>query len=200
MIPFGGSSLRRLAKIHHSVIIASIVQIYFVQSRTTNSQDLTFDLWTVTLLTSIVQAFSLITACIPYLKPFMSALETGMIRADRGAPSAVPGFGYGNLSTKDYPNNGYFSKPVSKSQLSNIRMDNLGFSGVKKMGDAMGNRQTTTVTSKAPAPTSDSDNDSQTSQSKIIRKTVRWSVTEEPQIPPNTHLEYPSRIDFARGV
>ncbi len=193
--PLGGASLKRLANLHRSVVAATVVQIYFLQSRAGSSQDLTFDLWTVVLLSSMVQAVSFITACIPYLKPFMSALETGMIRADRGAPSALPGFGYGNRSTKDYLRYGDTSKPMSKAQLTDVRMSKLGFTGVKKLGD---HGQTTTVTSKIPSP--DSDNDSQTSQSKIIRKTVGSSVTEEHHIPPNTHLEYPSRTEIARAI
>jgi hypothetical protein len=180
---------------HRSVIAAVIVQLYFLQSRVAHSQDMTFDLWTVVLLTSIVQALCLITTCIPYLKPFMSALETGMLRAEIDAPSTMPGFGYANRFTKDYIKSGRSSKPASKSQLTDLRMSYMGFSGVKRTGD---HGQMTTISSKVPSP--DSDNDSQTSQSKIIRKTVGWSVTEEPQIPPNTHLEYPSRTDIARAV
>jgi hypothetical protein len=199
--PSGGTSYERLADSYRSVIAATIVQICFLRSRTASSQDLTFDLWTVALLTSIVQALSLIAACIPYLKPFMGALETGMIRVDGGAPSRGHVFGYGNRSTKEYMKYGNFSKPSSKpshSQLGNVRMDNLGFSGVKMLGDSMLNKQTAAVSTKGQSL--DSDNDSQTSQSKIIRKTIGWSVTEEPQIPPHTHLEFPSRTQYERAV
>ncbi|KAL8868547.1 MAG: hypothetical protein Q9174_004920, partial [Haloplaca sp. 1 TL-2023] len=49
-------------------------------------------------LGEVVLTLSLITACIPYLKPFMEALETGMMRANGGGPSQH-GFGYGHRST-----------------------------------------------------------------------------------------------------
>ena len=67
-------------------------------------------------------------------------------------------------------------------------MDTLGYAGEKDHGG----RQTTTISTKGHQRV-DSDEDSQTSQSRIIRKTVGWSVTEEPTVtpPPNTHLEYP---------
>ena len=127
----------------------------------------------------------------------MGALETGMIRADGGGPSGIHGFASGNRSNKIYMGYGTPSKNPSKpgrSQLSDVRMDSLGFSGVGRLGDKR--QQTAAVTSKGGTP--DSDNDSQTSQSKIIRKTVGWSVTEEPQIPPHTHLEPPTGNQYDR--
>ena len=41
--------------------------------------DPTFDLWLPTLAVQVIQNLSIITACIPYLKPFLESLETGML-------------------------------------------------------------------------------------------------------------------------
>lgn len=43
------------------------------------SQDFTLAQWLPVILNQTTVAMSYITACIPYLKPFMESLETGMI-------------------------------------------------------------------------------------------------------------------------
>jgi len=183
------------------VVVVTIVQICFLQTKAANSEDQTFDLWTVVLTTSIVQTLSLVAACIPYLKPFMVSLETGMLRADGGAQSRSHGFKYGIRSTDSYNKYRVSSKPSSKqsrSQLGDVRMDNLGFS---KLGDAIPSKQSAAATATDPNP--DWDNDSQSSQSNIIRKTVGWSVTEEkqePQIPPRAHSQQLSHKEYLRAA
>lgn len=178
------------------------VQVYFLNSRYAGSSDPTFDLWLVVLITEIVQSLSLITACIPYLKPFLQALETGMIRANGGAQIHGYGPGYGSGSSKRF-------KPLSskgnRGQLNGVRMNSLGYApGEGQFGTNLPNGQTVTVTSKRRA--GDSDGDSQSSESKIIKKTVGWSVTSDEgtiQLPPNTHLEYPPNGQngpYARAV
>lgn len=51
-------------------------------SKTILTLDPVFDLWTVVLCVQIVQAMSIITTCIPALKPFLDSLESGQLRAD----------------------------------------------------------------------------------------------------------------------
>lgn len=173
-----------------SVIAATVVQVYFLLNRTSGAYDLTYDPWIVVLLAEIVLTLSLVTACVPYLKPFMESLETGMIRASGGATSRGHGFGFGDRSTsgrsKQYGYATKLSNKPSKSQLSGVKMDSLGFAGEE--GKQHG-RVTATISADGRGR-ADSDEESQTSQSRIIRKTVGWSVTEEPQIssPPSTHL------------
>ncbi|KAL8685423.1 MAG: hypothetical protein Q9218_007773 [Villophora microphyllina] len=41
-----------------------------------------FDLWSSVVCVQFVQSLSIITACVPYLKPFFDSLESGMIRSD----------------------------------------------------------------------------------------------------------------------
>jgi len=123
-----------------------------------------------------------------------------MIRADGGAVSRGRGFGYGHNQhgAKKYGTSSRISIKPSRSQLGVMRMENLPYAGEKNPDVG---RQTATVSTKGHG--NDSDNDSQTSQSKIIRKTVGWSVTEEPTAitpPENIHSNYPSRTDYARAV
>lgn len=157
-------------------------------------------------MSSIVQAISLITACIPYLKPFMSALETGMIRANGGNPTLhsaiIPGFNYGkgNRSTKCYLKYGKGGESTSSpGQLSDVRLGSLGFSS--PLG-GKGRKDAATTTTDSKIGRKDSDADSQGSRSKIIRKTVGWSVTEEAQgVQPAVHLGFSSRGgDFSNVV
>ena len=186
----------------------TIVQLYLLNSRYADSSDPTFDMWLVVLTAEIVQSLSLITACIPYLKPFLEALETGMIRANGGAQIHGYGPGYGSGSGNRFKSYGPASKPSSKANrgpLSGVRMNNLGYApGGGQLGDDLPNRQTVTVTSRRQ--TGDSDGDSQSSESKIIKKTVGWSVTSDEgtiELPPNTHLEYPTNGQhgpYARAV
>lgn len=77
-------------------------------------------------------------------------------------------------------------------------METLPYAGEKNSDSS---RQTATVSAKGHG--NDSDNESQSSQSKIIRKTVGWSVTEEPTDitpPAKSHSNYLSRTDYARAV
>lgn len=183
------------------------MQIYYVQkgsSISEESHDPTFDLWQPILMGEVVITLSLVTACIPYLKPFLEALETGMMRADGGGVGRGRGFGYANSrhgGGKKYGSSSRISAKASRSQLSAMRMDNFGFAGEK---DAEHGHQTATVSAKGHGH--DSDNDSQTSQSKIIRKTVGWSVTEEPMhtattAPRDTPTDYALRNDdFVHAV
>jgi len=184
-------------------VAVTVVQIYYLQSGFTSARandDPTFDFWKLILMSEVVITLSLVTACIPYLKPFLEALETGMIRADGGAVSRGRGFGYGHSqnSLKKYGNSSRISNKPSRSQLSGLRMETLPYAGEKNSDSS---RQTATVSAKGHG--NDSDNESQSSQSKIIRKTVGWSVTEEPTdiIPPaKSHSNYLSRTDYARAV
>lgn len=46
------------------------------------SKDYTYASWPVVVCSEFVQVLSIVTACIPYLKPFFASLESGMIRTD----------------------------------------------------------------------------------------------------------------------
>lgn len=179
---------------------ATVVQIYYLQSGFTSTKannDPTFAFWKLMLMSEVVITLSLVTACIPYLKPFLEALETGMFRADGGAGTRDRGFGYRYAGNK-YGTSSRISAKPNRSQLGGLRMETLPYAGEK---NSESSRQTATVSAKGHG--NDSDNDSQSSQSKIIRKTVGWSVTEEPTTitsPSNTHSNYPSRTDYAHAI
>jgi hypothetical protein len=62
--------------------IAAIAWQMVALNRATGSSDLTYALWSVATAMVLTQCLSIVTACIPYLKPFYQSLESGMIRSD----------------------------------------------------------------------------------------------------------------------
>lgn len=42
--------------------------------------DATFDMWRVHIAMSVAQTLDILTACVPFLKPFIDGLESGMIK------------------------------------------------------------------------------------------------------------------------
>lgn len=151
---------------------AIIVQIVYLRIRIVGSDDLSFDSWTVVLITQVVQAASLTTACVPHLKPFLEALETGMIQIEGNATRlSHGGAGYSSNSSRY---NKMTTSKKSGSPPSAVRMEDLeGLSGVP-------HSHTTTVSAKGRG--GDADGQSQSSQSRIIQ-TLTFSVSGKTQGP-----------------
>lgn len=88
----------------NSVIVATICQLVYL-NRIKPSDDLTFEVWRMTLCTQIVQCLSIVTTCLVYLKPFLDSLETGFIQVGDLRRQQISGFGYrpeeGSRSGKD---------------------------------------------------------------------------------------------------
>jgi hypothetical protein len=59
----------------------TIIQIVLL-NQASASRNPTFDLWPFVTSTQAIQCISFVTACIPYLKPFLKSLESGLFRAD----------------------------------------------------------------------------------------------------------------------
>ena len=159
---------------------ATVTLIYYTHTRISGSKNLTFDLWQVVLWTEIVQALSLITACIPYLKPFLEALETGMIRADGGATTRK---GLGDYSSSQG------SRGYQKHSSSDIGKKRRSRDPPSQNDDSIalgsfhpGDMKTQTATISAKGRGLESDADSQSSQSKIIKKQIDWTLTDEPRV------------------
>lgn len=82
-------------------MIAIILQMCFTWNAWT-SDDITFDLGEYMLCVEFVQSLSIITACVPYLKPFYLGLGSGMMRSDDLRR-------HGMLGSYGYGRNGLFS-------------------------------------------------------------------------------------------
>ncbi|WEW55539.1 hypothetical protein PRK78_000970 [Emydomyces testavorans] len=64
-----------------SVVAAVVLQLYFF-NQVRDTKNATFDYWRMSVCTQIIQSLAVVTACIPFLKPFLDSLESGLLRAD----------------------------------------------------------------------------------------------------------------------
>lgn len=151
------SSTERLIK-HSSVIAATICQLIYV-NKTINSEDPTFDTWSATVSTQLVQCLSVVTACSPQFKPFMDSLRSTGMRID-GLTS------YNMASTK-------------RHGLSSLRYHST-FHGseVHELTPVRPVKDTYETTVTASGAISDGDAESQSSQTHIIREVRTFTVTE----------------------
>lgn len=151
--------------------------IYFDQSW--RSDDPPFNRWPLVVATQAVQALSIITACVPYLKPFFESLESGMIRSDdlrrRGIRTTD---GYATPRSKWSPSLTPLRAPRPTQQSSRLEQDLDHISGLN--GAAVRHGVTTIITASPRGNRqSDGDRDNLTSQSNIFKK-VTWSSNSEP--------------------
>ncbi|KAL8826830.1 MAG: hypothetical protein Q9170_007254 [Blastenia crenularia] len=63
-------------------VVVGVVAQWVCFNSATKSDNIPFHLWPEVVCAQIVQSLSIITACVPYLKPFFDSLESGMIRND----------------------------------------------------------------------------------------------------------------------
>jgi hypothetical protein len=141
----------------HSVVAAIICQLVFI-NRPTPSRDPTFDTVPATIATEFVQALSIVTSCAPQLKPFLDSLQsTGM---------------HLNGMTRSYNK--------SSASGSHGRAGRSGGNNSQKLETLPPRDGNHTMVSTAKR---DWDVDSQSSQTRIIRETRTWVVTEGPRSP-----------------
>ena len=67
---------------YRRVVSAAIVRIVYL-TKISNTGDLTLEAWPTALCALIEESLSVIAACIPYLKPFLDSLESGMMNNDK---------------------------------------------------------------------------------------------------------------------
>lgn len=147
------------------------------------SNDPTFDMWQATLLIQVVQCLSLVTVCVPVLKPFLDSLESGQLRADDLRRQNKSGYGY-NRSQEAYQSNlNSGSRSASKPNRSIDALASATLSHRSKMhelGDLSERKQTAyTVATAAHDPGAAWDRQSHTSQTGLIHQTKTWTVEAE---------------------
>jgi hypothetical protein len=158
-----------------SVIPAVGCQIYY-SNKSLNSNDPTFTMWQAVVAMQIVQCLSIVTACVPYLKPFLDSLESGQLRADdlrRRGKTGVSGYGShpsGGDSTgpKPIPADATASAGSQQSKLLEL----VEFPKAKQ-------RSSVTVIANAKEPGTNWDGQSHSSQTVLIQQTRTWDVDVE---------------------
>ena len=107
-------------------MIGAIICELVFRNRIAGSEELTFAAWPVVICSRFVQALSIITACIPYLKPFFSSLETGMIRTDDSR----------RLGSRSIWTYGYRESKASRKSFSSISLRSIGSRRLNTWQDA----------------------------------------------------------------
>ncbi|KAF2644022.1 hypothetical protein P280DRAFT_546874 [Massarina eburnea CBS 473.64] len=162
------------------VVGASVTQLVVIYSRT----DDPFLSWTFALLVTIIQTFGIVTACGPYLKPFLDSINSGMIGNDdlrRRAGGTVQDY---NGNSKDSKNSkqSKTSKKSGRSIFSHRKKDSshvdeneLGIVETGQLGPMQGHRTQVETVQKGD----EWEIGSQSSRAKIIRQTTTYRVSSE---------------------
>ncbi|KAE8375723.1 hypothetical protein BDV26DRAFT_283200 [Aspergillus bertholletiae] len=140
-------------------VIAAIIGQLLYFNKTIDSNDPTFDTWSATVSTQVVQCLSVVTACSPQFKPFMDSLRSSGMRID-GLTS------YNLASTK-------------RHGLSSLRYHST-FHGseVHELTPVRPIKGTYETNVTASGAISDGDAESQSSQTHIIREVRTFTVTD----------------------
>ncbi|KAL9611263.1 MAG: hypothetical protein Q9167_004089 [Letrouitia subvulpina] len=121
--------------------------VYFNQSW--RSDDPPFNHWPLVVATQAVQALSIITACVPYLKPFFESLESGMIRSDDLRRQGIRTIdGYATPRSKWSPTPAPLGAPKPTKQSPRQEQDLDYISGLN--GAAARHGVTTTIITASP--------------------------------------------------
>ncbi|KAF2661112.1 hypothetical protein K491DRAFT_477010 [Lophiostoma macrostomum CBS 122681] len=165
------------------VVASSIAQLVVIYSRTEDP----FLSWTFALLVMIIQTFGIVTACGPYLKPFLDSVNSGMIGNDdirRRQGGTLNGY-YG---TKD--------SDRSKQSKGSSKLGRIFTKGQRSLTDSQQQQEESElddmrrIASPVPAQSShearvslgnweELEVGSQSSRSHIIRQTTTYRVSSE---------------------
>ncbi|KAL9599547.1 MAG: hypothetical protein Q9219_003791 [cf. Caloplaca sp. 3 TL-2023] len=149
------------------VFAGVVVQLIYV-NRAKGSTDITFATWPVVLSAEIVQSFSIITACVPCLKPLLESLESGMLRSDDLRRRGLGGvYGYNSQPLSELSSSKSGGKKEKSSQFLSSTSSTRHFKQLPNVS---------TVVSVNRNEERERDSDSQKSSSRIIKYTRTWAV------------------------
>lgn len=114
-----------------------------------SSDNPTRDLWKWTLLTQIIACITILTSCVPYLRPLLESLPSGLYGSDelrrRGTPSEL---GYSRSKSGSYQlSNDYKSGAESKHSRKS-----QSDAGIKRFLPMLSQEKTTNVSSASGLP------------------------------------------------
>ena len=165
---------------HRSLLAFTSYQLPFqlvYQNRVLGTAHITFMLWPVVLCNQANQNLSIITACVPYLKPLIDSLESGMIRTDDLRRRDITGaYAYGQ--SKSRSGSGFdklsnissrFTKRAGGDASKSKKLSSVD--GVTAVGE---NAITVTAATGGNNTLNDWDVESQKNSSRIIKQTTSW--------------------------
>lgn len=135
-----------------------------------NHADATFLYWPFVLSMALAQSLGITTACVPYLKPLMDSVESGMIRNDdirRRGKDLQSSSGYdqnqpGSSATSSQPK----SPLAAGHELQNLRNEDT--------------RATVSITVGGTESGRDWESASHSSQAQLIKQVKTWGITNSP--------------------
>lgn len=158
----------------HRVVAAIVAQTIFM-NKASDTRDPTFDFLPTVLCTQIVDALSIVTACIPYLKPLYLSIESGMLRSDDLLRNGVGIYAQGTACSDQSKSNRKKSSSKNVTPVRNLMSELQDLRLVSQCGEE--NNTTTVEATLEPACTWDTE--SHSSRTKIIRQTSTWNVNSE---------------------
>jgi hypothetical protein len=139
-----------------SDIIATSVQMAYLSG--VSSSNPTRDLWKWTLITQIIECITILTSCVPYLRPLLEALPSGLYGSDelrrRGTPSEL---GYSRSKSGSYQLSSSHSHahPSNREKQSQVRSQcrkSQNESGLKRFLPMLSQERTTHTNSASGLP------------------------------------------------
>lgn len=195
-----------------TVVVAVIAQLAYF-NRAISSNDVTYHLWSEIVCTQVTQSLGIITACIPYLKPFFHNLQSGMMRRDDFRGSRGTCYTHTPCRSRHSP---AVLSPRIATMPEVIELDSSAKvvpshsardddNGTTRPEILMQRPQIVTrlsshsqprepsITMKPANPSQDVDGDRQTSRSEILRSKDLPKRPRPTQAPPSRHGSAPSR-------
>ncbi|KAI1442836.1 hypothetical protein F5Y02DRAFT_420605 [Annulohypoxylon stygium] len=132
--------------------------------------DPTYSYWSFVLSMTLAQNLGVMTASVPYLKPFLDSLESGLIRSDdmrRRAKSTKSTGGSGQKQTdSSFSSNPprSASRDVTAHELQDLRYDN--------------SRATVSISAGRAGTSADWESASHNSEAKLIKQVKTWGITK----------------------
>ncbi|KAI1088572.1 hypothetical protein F5B19DRAFT_505555 [Rostrohypoxylon terebratum] len=139
-------------------------------SKLNDYADATYSYWSFVLSMALAQNLGVMTASVPYLKPFLDSLESGLIRSDdmrRRAKSAKSTTGSGQKHTdSSFSSNPprSASRDVTAHELQDLRYDNSG--------------ATVSISAGRARTSADWESASHSSEAKLIKQVKTWGITK----------------------
>ncbi|KAI0886766.1 uncharacterized protein GGS22DRAFT_199121 [Annulohypoxylon maeteangense] len=143
-------------------------QIYESQQLPTY-EDATYTYWSFVLAMVLAQNLGVMTASVPYLKPFLDSLESGLIRSDdirRRAhiPKSTSGSGQKQTDSSFSSNPPRSTRDVTAHELQDLRYDN--------------SKATVSITAGGSGTSADWESASHSSEAKLIKQVKTWGITK----------------------
>jgi hypothetical protein len=147
------SSLCQSQLTHDRDIVATGVQLAYLSGF--SSPNPTRDLWKWTLVTQIIECITILTSCVPYLRPLLESLPSGLYGSDelrrRGTPSEL-GFSRSKSGSYQLSSSNSRSPQEKHSQIRSQSRKSQNEHGIRRFLPMLSQERTTHSNSASGLP------------------------------------------------